>query len=381
MLNFSKILRELRRIPDQIAHLPTNLSSYLFGAYYYDTFLANECLQIDGMLPETNRMAIFVIYPKSGLQASHLQTLNYFTKSGYATLVISNNPMSTIDKERVLQHCWRYIERPNYGYDFGAYREGILNIGIKLTELKNLILINDSTWFPLPDSKNWLEEASKLNVDFVGAASHYGLVRADPRYIKSTPWKHSSNHRSFHYSSFALSISESILSDSSFFQFWKKYPLSNKKRVTVRRGETGLTKWIISKGYSHDSVLDFSKIEAELKSIERVRLLEIASNLILLDNPMVKSVKKEMLSNQESCSHQDLIDLILFATAYQGASYALSDYLINNYNYPFFKKSPLSMGGEAANIALSLTAKLSGNIGEEISNEAKAQYLSELNSP
>ncbi len=374
MANLAKITRELLRIPRQMAELPANLYSYFFSKYYYDLFLAKKSVQHSGSHPTSDRIAIFVIYPKTGLLTSHLHTLDYFTKNGYATVVVSNKPLSKKDQNKVLKTCWRYIERPNYGYDFGAYREGILNIAQELPKLRSLVLINDSVWFPLPDSKDWLDEVAKLDVNFAGAASHFGLSRVDPLKAHATSWEHTSKHRSFHYCSFALSVSNIILTDPDFLRFWKTYPLSNKKMITVKRGEKGLTKWIISKGYSHGCTLNYPNIETDLKALDEQRLLEIANNLILLENPNAEKVKQDILAKGKANSRQSLIDLILFCAAYQGPSYALADYLINNCKFPFLKKSPLGYGGDARKITSLLVKNLDDLYGTTLLSEAAAIY-------
>ncbi len=37
------------------------------------------------------------------------------------------------------------------------------------------MLLNDSCWFPLPGSKDWLTLAETSGLDYFGAASNYGI--------------------------------------------------------------------------------------------------------------------------------------------------------------------------------------------------------------
>ena len=80
----------------------------------------------EGALAATRRCAVYVVYPRLGLQDSHLTSLAYLARKGCAPLVVSNLPLTPQERERLQPLCWRLVERPNYGYDFGAYREGVL---------------------------------------------------------------------------------------------------------------------------------------------------------------------------------------------------------------------------------------------------------------
>ena len=108
--------------------------------------------EFSGEIPLRNNIVIFLIFPEKGLKPSHLSTLNYFVNKKYSPLVISNCVLSAEDKIKIKRNSWFLIERKNYGYDFGGYRDGVLFLKDKLFKINNMILLNDSAWFPI--SKN-----------------------------------------------------------------------------------------------------------------------------------------------------------------------------------------------------------------------------------
>lgn len=363
-----KIRRELARLRRQVIELPGDLHNFAFGTRNYDRTLAGEARRYDGRLAAAPRVAIFVIFPSLGLQPSHLRTLSYFRAKGYAVAVVSNLPLSEADRAQVLEHCWRYIERPNFGYDFGAYREGILDLGETVAQLDRLVLINDSTWFPLPGARDWLDDVEALGADFVGAASHFGAPRPEIEAFRSMTWNYAPNHRNFHYGSFALCMRPAVLRDRGFVAYWRRLRLADKKKQTVRRGEIGLTQWVLSRGFSHGATFDIAALDRALEKLDPDRLLAVARNLIIPELPRLSAVVRQVTSEPTPAA-PDLVKLILLAVARQGASYALAVYAIQERGFPFLKKSPVWLSEESAAITLRLLEGMPG--GEDIAAEAR----------
>lgn len=362
-----KIRREFARLVRQVVELPGDLSNFVFGTRNYDRNLAGEARRYEGRLPGSPRVAIFVIFPSLGLQPSHLRTLSYFQAKGYAVEVVSNLSLLERDRKKLLDHCWRYIERPNFGYDFGGYRDGVLALGEILPRLQRLVLINDSTWFPVPGALDWLDEVEALNVDFGGATSHFGAPRPEIEAYRSIKWAYAPNHRNFHYGSFALCIRPAILKDPGFMSYWRRLRLADKKKQTVRRGEIGLTQWVLSRGFSHGATFDVSTLDRDLEELDPRRLLEIAQNLVIPELPRLSAVLKQVTS-EPNPQREDLIKLILLSVARQGASYALAPYAIRERGFPFLKKSPIWLSDESAQITFRILEGISGS--EDIILEA-----------
>lgn len=364
-----KIRREIKRIFRQLWQLPMRLGSYFFAATYYDWFMARQIVRTHGSVPMSGKVAVYLIYPSFGFQPSHLRGLEYFLAKGYTPLVISNLRLSAADREQLLPLCHVCIERPNFGYDFGGYRDGILTVMAQLPDIERLLLTNDSTWFPLPERSDWLEECEMLEVDLAAAASSYGIPRVDPTHYRDIKWNYATKHKDFHFCSFALLFSHSIIADPGFARFWQKFPMSNRKNLTVRRGEIGLSQWVLSRGFTFGIPYNLATLSNDLGTLDDARLHEVAENLIFIEDPRMLEIKHKVLAG--SPSRQDLIFLILTGVARQGSSYALADYTINEHSFPFLKKSPTWLDREGSDITLHLASGLPGPQGAEILAEAK----------
>lgn len=368
-LPFWKIKRELARPFKQLSKLHVNVSSYLFSTLYYDAIVSKEQSVSKGELEPSEKIAIFVIFPNDGLLRSHINTLQYLKKKGFTALVISNLPLEQAEKDKLLPLCWELIERPNYGYDFGGYRDGVLRIQDRLKSLGRLVILNDSCWFPYPDSGDWIDDADSLQVDYAGAASNYGTPRALPTDWTQYQWSYRTDHRNFHYCSFALSIGPNILRDPGFLHFWNKFPMTQQKDRVVRRGEIGLSQWVIKRGYTHAATLDSTTLDKKLAELSDERLNDVAKNIIIPEDPRFLKIKHDILTTKPS--RPVLINFILVSISRQGSSYTLADYSIHEGKWPFLKKSPLWLHPESSEISLKLINNTEHPTARIIEEEAK----------
>lgn len=370
-----KFFREIFRLIKQLVFLPKNIGNFLFGTFYYDIFLAKSKKQYSGSLSLKNRTVIFLIFPEAGITNSHLRTLKYFIKNNYSPIVISNLPLIESDRSEILKNCYSLIERKNFGYDFGGYRDAILHLSNKIKKFDNLLLINDSTWFPILQDNAFINFINNSNLDFIGATSHYGFERLKlPSKREDLPKtiNFNSDNRNFHYASYALSFSKKILNDSNFYKFWKTLRLSGTKNVVVRRGEIGLTQFIIrNKYYSHGSFIDSEKLETTLKEFSRERLLKICHEVIV-ENKSLKIFKEKFLIDLENSSRNEIISFLIIIVSRQIIVFSLLKFLIEELRFPFIKKMLLKLDKDSAEKTYNIIKSLDEEIFEEINSEIKA---------
>ncbi|QAX27949.1 rhamnan synthesis F family protein [Leisingera sp. NJS204] len=364
-----KITRELKRPLQQITQLPSRLGSLLLGRWYYDAFLARNIRCTEGAIPAGPQPAVYLIFPSQGLQASHFLALRYLIDSGYAPVVVSNIPLSDEDRQRLSDVCWLCIERPNFGYDFGGYRDGLLAARARLEQIDRLVLLNDSSWFPLPEAGDWLKEAQALDADFAAAACNYGHPRVDAENFRSINWGYSTASRNFQYCSYALMLSGRLMEDPGFLRFWQRFPLTNNKKFIVRRGETGLTQWVLAHGFSHGAVLKTADLDQRLAQLPREEIRRIAKETVIFGRPSLAALKARLLS--DGAQAEDYLAFILTAVATQGVSYTIPAYLHAEAGFAFLKKSPCWLTRDGSDITLRFAAGLKGEAGQAIAAEAR----------
>jgi len=380
---FWKIKRELRRAAINIPNIFLEIARKLYFRKYYDYTKHKKTKRSVGNNPLSDDIAIYLIFPSSGLLDSHLYMLYELRNAGISSIVVSNFSLENESRNKLLRYASLIIERPNIGYDFGGYRDGVLEIIDQLTTLKRLWLLNDSAWL-VPQDHSWFDQARALNRDFVSATSSFSVVRklrrrvrgVEPARYRSIIWNHTPNNPKFHYASYALCIGSKILKDPEFLIYWKKLEIRNDKTWTVRRGELGLTQWVFKHQYSHAATHDIENLDQELNALDGTDLDLTACEIILLADEQMVPIKRHVLGiNAHSAEGRaERIGFILTATARRGSAYSLALYNLRRHKLPFLKKSPLWLSADSANMIIDLLCTHRIQESAFIVREAKDLY-------
>lgn len=306
----SKLKREVKRIARNALSAPGAFFDRFFSTLYYDAVLARRVRRFDGELALGEKVAVFLIYPQDGLSVGHIQSLKYFVSEGYSPIVVSNRSLSDRDLGLLVPLCNAVMVRPNFGYDFGGYRDGVRAIASLRHKIKYLALFNDSVWFPLPGSESWLSAAERMRVDFAGALAHAGPDwREAIKFAFGAEKEKLKYKRLFHYCSFALLFSQNALASSDFWKFWDRLPISSSKSRTVKYGERGLSKFMLSGRFSHAVKITNDDIAYRLRQIP----------------PCCRSREVSMFEDRGGWP-----------------AYSLSEFLWREYKFMFLKKKDVS---------------------------------------
>lgn len=173
----------------------------------------------------TGKVAIFLIYQPNGIAPSVFATLQWLVANGYAPLVISNAPVSEIDRGKINALVWRLFERPNFGYDFGGYRDGVLLLKSWGLAPERLLILNDSVWMPTRASSTLLTRLEAVEADVVGGISHSDTTQKNG----AVRWGH--------LESYLYLINLKAFKSPAFVEFWTTYPASNNRLNAVYLGE------------------------------------------------------------------------------------------------------------------------------------------------
>lgn len=338
----------------------------------HDLLAARRTRRTPGAVQPEPDVAIYVIYPVAGLLASHLSALGYLARSGYAPIVVANAPLQPKERAQVADACWFCLERKNFGYDFGGYRAGILSLGPRLSELRSLVLMNDSVWFPLPGARDWLADAAAMEVDLAGAASNYAATRPALADYRGAVWDYDSARPGFHYCSFALRFGGRVLRDPGFEAFWRNFALSDSKLRTVRRGELGLTAWLIERGYSHAATLGMETFGDEIAGLDAAELKALVAGLVIPEDNALRELRDRVLG-RAACDRwrSEAAALVLTAVAHTGIAYALPRWAYATRGHGLLKKSSLHLDPASAREILHFLGSLRGPEAEAILSEAR----------
>ena len=343
-----------------------------FTTLEYDNISRRRSLWTTGSAPPGEKVAIYLIYPQFGLQPSHERSIAYLAGRGFSVTAVSNLPLSEVDLQRLLPITSMVLQLPNIGYDFGGYRDGVLQLFSRRNEIRQLVLANDSVWFPLPGGLDWLDNVDDMDLDFVGAASNLALRTVDPAHLDGFSWVFDDGNPEFHYCSYALSFGQRVLTDDDFWHFWKRFRITNNKMETVRRGEVGLSQWVLGRGYTHGSTLPVSSIEQEVKALPDERILELLSSVIVPQEQSLRDAIDEYIRERPEIGWRPTAEKVLLnAIARTGVSYVLPEFFNRELGFPFLKKSPLFLDRAGMEHTLRFLDRLPDPVGSELVAEAR----------
>jgi hypothetical protein len=265
-----KLKRELSRIGAQILYFPSFVATLPRRwneprrRQEHDAAFPENLRIVEGAVVPAEKVAIFIVFQPNKIAQSTFHTCRWLIENGYAPLIVSNCALSDQDRAELARHAWRVVERPNFGYDFGAYRDGIRLVQRSGLAPQRVILMNDSVWCPLDDSLMGRMEA--IDADLTGllqdekvAHDRKGGTPTDQRHIES----------------YFLMISGRLWQDDAFRAFWDDYPQTDYKPHTIKRGEIGFSRRMQAQGFSVEALTKRSYFMAGLAEASAAELRQI----------------------------------------------------------------------------------------------------------
>lgn len=216
-----KILRELSRLAQQTKGLVEYFTDPV-AQRRLDRLVAQGLPQFEGALPCGEKVVLLLLYQPKGVAESILETCRWFAAAGYAPFIVSNTPLSAQDRARLAPVIWRGVERPNFGYDFGGYRDGLTCLAQWGLRPEELIILNDSVWLPVLPECDLLERFAREPADVAGAILRQ---RGRERFLESYLYR----------------LRRAALEHPAFGQFWAGLRLTSNKYHVIRRGERGFS--------------------------------------------------------------------------------------------------------------------------------------------
>lgn len=158
-----------------------------------------------------------------------------------------------------------FIARENIGYDFGSWRDGLLQLQLDHQDrFDEVCLVNDSVYGPLFDLEPSLSYGQRNSFDAWGMVSSYQTTRK---------YKHRGEP---HLQSWFLGISRRALRHPGFIQFWGELSPQRDKASIIRNCEIQFSRSMIQEGLKLGSRFDASKLSVSewLQMLRDVSVLE-----------------------------------------------------------------------------------------------------------
>ena len=198
-----------------------------------------------GNIEVGNRLCVFVSFQTRGILPTTWKYLQHLKENlGYSIVLISNCPLQKKDIPALQTLCVEAIERDNIGYDFGAYKDGILRymekLGNKFDELETLLIANDSVIGPIYDMSPIHDQMQAEDCDFWGmndAFEHRDVFKLN---TKSIP----------HVCSYFVCFKNNLLKTEIFKNLWKKMEYPSGRKFAIHN-EKKLTQYCLNNKFAY----------------------------------------------------------------------------------------------------------------------------------
>ncbi len=357
MLEFWKVKRELKRLTMQTV-IPFDFLTMRLRRWHYDATNKGEKNHSYGKQPLKNNIAIVLLFQPKGVKSSIFETLKHFIEKGFTPIVVSNTLLGEKDKEKLLAYSYLVLERPNFGYDFGGYRDGILYLLERELHPENLILTNDSIWFPVQKNCDFIDTVLQQKADL------FGIVMSD---------RPEAPHRN-HLQPYFYNFKRPLVSDKCFHKFWQNLYFSSNKFLVVRKCEMVLTEYFSQNGFSVGWLLDFQNLKDALKLLSRTELKTVATYQVEVDRKNSEEVSHFLKSELDKPDWKTRVEALIERK--QMGKYILIAHpslLLDKLSLPILKRDqqPIYQHQRRAIFSEGLESRLTESVLQEISCETK----------
>lgn len=310
-----KIKRELGRLRQQLSAIPEAIWEP-FAQARHARDLTTRWPVHDGAQPGSDKIAAILIWQPHGLSQSLIRQLKYLKDNGYAPFVVSNAPVSEPDRAMLASETWRWMERPNFGYDFGGYKDAIHLIRSWNVTPERLLILNDSTWFPLHDGDDTLQRLEQSEADIAGSILR---IRDQTRFLES----------------YVFSISQRAFGHDAFAEYWDNLRITSNKYKVIRRGERGFSEAMVAAGLRIEPLFTRAAFDAHIADMDESALRRVLEYAAIMEDEMEQR-RLEVLNQGDAGSYRQLIsDILIKAQFYSSFPIVSAGYM----GYPFMKKS------------------------------------------
>lgn len=327
-----KFVREIQRLGQQLRGIPERLTDPL-AQRRLDRAVAAGLPCFDGAVPVGAKVALYLVFQPAGISESTIHTCRWLAGHGYAPLIVSNAAVSASDREKLKPVIWRGVERPNFGYDFGGYRDGLASLARWNVAPETLLILNDSIWLPVIPESDILRRLEDDPADIAGTILR---ERGDERFLESYLYR----------------IGAPALRHPAFAGYWASLQLTSNKYHVIRRGERGFSAAMRKAGLTVAGIYDAASLPERAIEQDDAFLEATLRHAAYIDAHLAQ--ERDRLLTDRGSAWRDRVLKHMKETLRKRQAYSSYPFaMVSLYGYPVLKKStePVSAAWRRAYLA------------------------------
>jgi hypothetical protein len=244
---------------------------------YIKSLFKPDNVIIDKPYNQPKKILLLALFEKGELRQDIINLLKVAKQQDLFVVCVNTLKLKNPKEYDELFDC--YIEKYNFGRDFGSYKTGFLYLFKKnyLVTCPRLILLNDSLFYSRKNLNNFISSLSNTDIEVLGATENHEIEH--------------------HLGSFCLSLSNSILTKKKFIKYWKKFRRSDVRPKVIKYGEMKLSKTLkkcVSSSNQFQALFDITwftnVISNDIKLIEHVSDFYRTSDFVDWNKTSLRSV-------------------------------------------------------------------------------------------
>lgn len=301
-LNSSNFEQEAGQVNATLAHCIERIWVYAArkNGFRHQTLYNN--ISWRKQLSPKNRIAFFVHYDKNNIVSNddlnNLKSIIPFVDNIY---FISNSKLSEYELSKIKSYVTKYITRPNIGYDFSAWRDGLKDFGFDNLEKTDEVILFNNSGTPIYPLNIMFGEMEEKQYDFWGVSLF--PYSSDGTYLKK-------DHIDEHIQSYFMVFSQKVIKSQIFKQFWLNLPDYENFIDLISNTESILTNILKQAGYSYGVHLEETKLLSSYLNNYSIPYSNPYSYL-MLGSPFLKKKREEYQSLEEKIRINNFIDKIV----------------------------------------------------------------------
>lgn len=168
------------------------------------------------------KIMLLALYQKGEVRPDILRLLDAAREAGLYVLAVNTLRLTRPETLEGRVHC--YIERFNFGRDFGSYKTGFLHVFARgwQRHCPRLMMLNDSVFFSEARLARFLDEMMGSEVEVLGSTENHEYE--------------------YHLGSFCIAIGQRVLAQPRLEAYWRGYRLSDIRPRVIQTGEKRLSR-------------------------------------------------------------------------------------------------------------------------------------------
>lgn len=239
------------------------------------------------------KILLLALYEKGVLRDDIRNLLEVAKSKGAYVICVNTLKLKNPEQYTDLMDC--YIERYNYGRDFGSYKTGFMYLYERQLHEKcpRLLVLNDSLFYSKKNQPKFIDDLLTTEIEVLGATENHEIEH--------------------HIGSFCLSLDGDIVRNNLIKRYWKKYKNSDVRPVVIKRGEMGLSKVLrrcVTSPDNFTSLFDIAWFSEYLKNnpetLNTIYDLIRSSDLVDWKVPSLQDSTKKIM--HKFCIHNTELD-------------------------------------------------------------------------